>query len=486
MLNQLIMNRIIKYVLIFASLLPVLVSCSDWLEVNPEDELVSDEFWTSREDVNSMIFNTYGKMASEVKTMLLWGELRGGMLSDGQSVPTDASRIMIGDITDQNDMIHWGGFYEVINGANQLLKSAPQVVQRDPSFSSSDLEEVQAEAYFLRAMSYFYLVRAFKEVPLITEPYTTDEQDYYPAKSEEQEVLDQIVRDLTKSLDLAAQSYDTEVANRGRANTYAVSALLADVYLWRSNYDQAIEQCNHVINSGEYGLLGASNWFKNFYPGNSNSSIFEIQFDQNWNARSGLYETFSYNKRREYQVNPRSLELFDAADIRGEGATWNEENFEVWKYVGTNPDEERGDALNDNNFIVYRLADVKLMKAEALAEKKQFDQAQAIINEIRSRRGVSEVSLDPTVTSFEDYILDERARELAFEGKRWFDILRMGKRNDYERKELVINALIMNAPAELIPSLRAKFQDPYSWYFPVHRSELQVNTNLEQNPYYKK
>lgn len=480
------MNRMIKYILVLTTLLPVLISCDDWLELHPEDELVSDEFWTSSEDVNSMLYNTYGKLASEVKTMLLWGELRGGMLAEGQFTPSDAARIIRGDVTDQNSLIHWGGFYEVINGANQLLKFSPQVVERDPSFTETDLQEIKAEAYFLRGLSYFYLVRAFKEVPLILKPYTSDEQNYYPSKSGEKEILDQIVSDLTKSLDMAPEDYDTEAASLGRATSYAVSALLADVYLWQNNYDKTIEQCNRIINSGQYDLLGEYSWFENFYPGNSGSSIFEIQFDQNWNARSGLYETFSYNKNGEYKVNSKVLKMFRSSDARSEGATWHEDNLEIWKYVGTGPSKERGDELNDNNFIVYRLAGVMLMKAEALAEKSQFDQAETIINQIRNRRGVPEISIDPTIRSFEDFILDERARELAYEGKRWFDILRMGKRDDYERKSLVINALVMNAPADLIPSLRSKFQDPYSWYFPIHRSELQVNTKLEQNPYYEK
>jgi hypothetical protein len=185
-------------------------------------------------------------------------------------------------------------------------------------------------------------------------------------------------------------------------------------------------------------------------------------------------------------MNARILELFEEDDIRGLGTTYGKTNFEIWKYVGINPDEERGDILNDNNFIIYRLAEIMLFKAEALIELERFDEALELINELRDKRGIGALSLEPTVNAYEDALLDERARELASEGKRWFDILRIGKRDEYRRKELVISSLILNATADVIFALQIKFQDPYSWYLPISQTELETNLNLEQNPYYQK
>jgi hypothetical protein len=460
-------------------------SCSDWLDLLPEDDLVTEEFWMSQEDVESVLSNTYGVLSGEVKRLLMWGELRGGLLSEGRNIPSDASKILMGDVTETNSYTNWSNLYKVINGANQVLSFAPPVVDRDPSFSKIELNQILSEALFLRAISYFYLVRTFKDVPLILEPYTTDEQNYYPEKSTDDLILAQIIIDLNRALENAVGSYSSLEYTKGRVTKYAVHALLADVNLWMNNYSEVITHCNEIINSGKYALLGESNWFENFYPGNSNSSIFEIQFSKRWGTTPGLYETFSYEKNRQFIINARILELFDPEDVRGLGASYSDKNLEIWKYVGINPEEERGDALNDNNFIIYRLADIKLMLAEALIENSDFEGASAVINEIRLRRGVSEVSIEPTIEAFEDQLLDERARELSSEGKYWFDLIRIGKRDDYRRKEKVIEALILNASAETILALQVKFQDPYSWYLPISRDELQINLNLEQNPYYQ-
>lgn len=480
------MKKFIKQTsILLISLVFLNSSCTGWLDLLPEDDLVSDEFWMSQEDVESVLFNTYGVFAGEVKTLLLWGELRGGLFSEGLSIPGDASRILLGDVTEVNSLTNWASLYKVINGANQIIKFAPAVVEKDPSFSTIELNQILSEAVFLRSISYFYLIRTFRDIPLILEPYTSDEQDYYPPKSDEIEVLQQIKKDLDQVIGNAVNSYESLEYTKGRATKYAIHALLADVNLWINNYPEVITHCDAIINSHNFALLGKSNWFENFYPGNSNSSIFEIQFSKRWGTSPGLYETFSYQKGRQYTINPRILELFETDDARGFGASYGKGNLEVWKYIGINPDEERGDALNDNNFIIYRLADIMLLKAEALVEMGDFGSAGNLINEIRLKRGVSEVTIEPNLEAYEDFLMDERARELLGEGKYWFDLIRIGTRDDYRRKEKVINSLILNAAAETILALQVKFQDPYSWYLPINKDELMINLQLEQNPYYK-
>ncbi len=480
------MNKfIIKYIIFFFLAGGISWSCADWLELYPEDSLVSEEYWKSGNDVEAVLANTYGKLARQVKTLLLWGELRGGLLSEGTNIPSDPARIMRGDVTDMNGISRWANMYAVINGANQVIAYAPEVVARDPSFTVAELNRAMSEAYFLRALSYFYLIRTFKEVPLITEPYVSDEQDYYPYKATETELMAQIISDLGNAVTRAVPSFNSLAETKGRATLYAVHSLMADVHLWNNDFEKAIEHCNIIINSRNYALLAGNLWFENFYPGNSNSSIFELQFSQRWSYNANLYQTFSYSKNREYMANPRILELFDTQDVRGMGTSYGTKNLEVWKYVGINPETERGDALNDNNFIVYRLADIIFFKAEALVQLGRFAEAKEHLNMIRMRRGVQSIDPEPSLEAMEDFILEERARELAFEGKYWYDLIRMGKRDNYRKKQAVITALIMNATADMVLPLTFKFQDPNSWYLPIHRDELERNANLVQNPYYQ-
>jgi starch-binding outer membrane protein, SusD/RagB family len=124
------------------------------------------------------------------------------------------------------------------------------------------------------------------------------------------------------------------------------------------------------------------------------------------------------------------------------------------------------------------------MKAEALSQLGQFDEALEIINSIRARALMPAVSVGHSADEFEQAILRERAKELAFEGKRWFDLLRMGRRNNYANKNALIEILIENVPATQKLVLASKLADPNGWYYPVFSREIENNNNLEQNPFY--
>jgi hypothetical protein len=175
---------------------------------------------------------------------------------------------------------------------------------------------------------------------------------------------------------------------------------------------------------------------------------------------------------------------------RGEDASIakiGEDNYIIWKYVGRSPDGKTTRSGSDQrscNWVVYRLADVLLMKAEALSQLERFSEALEIINQIRDRAGVPELNIPNSAVAFEDAILEERALELAFEGKRWFDLLRMGRRNDFARKSKLIEIIVSNVPSTQKRILATKLTNPLGWYLPVYESELERNKALIQNPYY--
>ncbi|RRN76994.1 RagB/SusD family nutrient uptake outer membrane protein, partial [Pseudoxanthomonas sp. SGD-10] len=155
------------------------------------------------------------------------------------------------------------------------------------------------------------------------------------------------------------------------------------------------------------------------------------------------------------------------------------------------------DATSTSNWVVYKYADVLLMKAEALTFLDEGNAANgtaalAIVNDLREHRnalastidGLIEIPAPEETKKLGDLILSEKARESAFEGKRWFDILRYSKRNNYQD----INLLLSIASDNALPSKQQivinKYKDYRSHYLPIYYTELQTNKLLVQNPFY--
>jgi hypothetical protein len=151
------------------------------------------------------------------------------------------------------------------------------------------------------------------------------------------------------------------------------------------------------------------------------------------------------------------------------------------------PDGKRqrsGSLTNSADWIVYRLADIYLMKAEALSQLGRFDEAASALNLVRERADVGPASVGYSAVAFEDAIMNERALELAFEGKRWFDLLRMGRRNNFSRKAKLVELIVKNVASTQKRILAAKLTNPNGWYLPVFKDEIERNKNLVQNPFY--
>jgi hypothetical protein len=338
------------------------------------------------------------------------------------------------------------------------------------------------------------LVRLYKDVPFITEPTESDDAEFYYEKISGDEILNQIVNDLeTTRPYITTDGYPTIIENKGRATKAAIDALLADIALWQFDYEAVIEHVTKIQVSNKYRLLLSSEWFELYFPGNSVESIFELQFNDNLNQKNATYDL---TKQEGYNYDPseKAIQLFGKDYtrelIRGEDATikkYGEGDFIIWKYVGLAPDGNtiRPSSIQSScNFIIYRYADVLLMKAEALSQLGRFNEALQILNMIRTRADVPPLSLANSESAYEDAIMEERALELAYEGKRWFDLLRMGRRNDFKRKAKLIDILVSNVPSTQKRILATKLTNPLGWYLPIYEGEIERNKNLEQNPYY--
>jgi hypothetical protein len=471
-------------------------SCSDWLELPPREGLIREEFWKNKEDVEAVIMGTYSKFASMDDRLFKYGELRGEFLKyDYNQSSSDERKIMEGSIYPDNWMCNWNTFYEIINYCNEVIEYAPKVQEKDNTFSDYLLYGYLSEAYFLRSLSYFYLVRIFKDVPYITTPTLTDATDVYVRKETESNILESITEDLVMARTWATvDGYLTPEENKGRATKASIDALLADIALWNFDYESCIEHVQNIENSKQYILVESKDWFTNFSEGNTYESIFEFQFEDALNQKNHLYG-LTLETSHNFDPSDYAVEIFDNKTnpelVRGVGKSikkYSEGNYIIWKYVGLKGDgssPRTSSMQNSANFIVYRLADVLLMKAEALSQLGRYDEARLILSEIRKRAGINKtLDLNNSATAFEDAILDERSRELAYEGKRWFDLMRMGRRNDFNRKSELIAIMVRNVPSTQKRILQTKLTNPLSWYLPIYKTELERNKNLVQNPYY--
>jgi len=488
------MDKKIKYI-IAVLLVMISISCNDWLELLPPGGLIREEYWKTKQDVKAVLMATYEKFASMDQMLFIFGEIRADMLLGDINQPNREELLMESNIFPDNDICSWSEFYSIINSANEVIKNAPLVQEIDNTFTDFERQGLVAEAYFLRSLGYFYLVRLYGQVPLVLKPTETDDADIYLPKSTEDEVLDQVMADLEANRSFAPSGgFSTIAENKGRASKAAFDALLADIALWRFDYEAVVQHVERIEAIEEIEMVPSNRWFEIFYPGNTLEGILEFQFDGNLNQRNS---TFGLTSRYSYRYDPSQTALnmfasdYDSEEVvRGEGATIVEEeedDYIIWKYVGRAPDGASLRSGNEQfscNWIVYRYADILLMKAEALSQMNQFQEAGDILNEIRIRAGLLSILIPNNPTAYEDAILDERARELAYEGKRWFDLMRLGRRNNYARRSKLIEVIISNAPPTQKRILSAKLTNPLGWYLPIFEDEIERNKNLVQNPYY--
>ena len=515
-----------SFIIIFST-----TSCNDWLTLKPESELVLEDYWQDETHVNQILAGCYrsmlhgngditknGEKPNYMDCVLTWGELRSDNVVYGQDMPTPMAQMAQWDITTGNRFTNWQSIYVTINYCNTLLYYAPDVVGLDENFTESELKTVQAEALAIRALSYFYLVRTFKEVPWKDEPSLDDTQDYAIAKSTEDEVLDNITADLLVALASAREKFDIEEYNKGRVTKNMIRALLADIALWRNDFTSCVSYCDQIIDTKSLELVEAEDMLQEvFYSGNSTESIFELQFDKDDNASTSVNNFYQYKTTSGFYAFPLTLltgnkSLFDYKlgaiqeseyDIRKKDFLYDETNLEasdyaVFKYAGW-----RLETYNSTtgvisstyrirekaaNWIVYRYSDVLLMKAEALVQLNELNGAMQLVNQVYLRSNLDENFLPVDSLQLEDYtsvsameslVLRERQRELMFEGKRWYDLMRLARRN-----QSTSDILIYIAQKDQNFS-GAKYKTMNSLYLPIHSDIMNANSALVQNPFYQ-
>lgn len=487
--------KINQYIVSLMILAFAATSCQDYLTVLPENNQSTGQYWKTKEDVEAVLGSGYVKLRDTQEYLMLWGESRGngiyfnGTGSTGQAA---AQKLRQFDILATNDLAKWDKLYAVINMANSVIKYGPEV--KDASFNVNVMRSYLSEAYFQRALAYFYLVRLWDNVPFVKQPYVDDSAPYAIAQTAGDEILKSCLIDLNNSLESAKTKFpESDITNpmntKGRATKWAIYSLIADINLWLGNYDECIAASEAVINSGQIGLIGGANWYANFFPGNSNESIFEIQYSYTLGQTNSFISWFSVSKY--YYISPYQQALYEAntGDFRGLLSSYTADG-KIWKYIGVKSDgttARNTSTQTDQKWIIYRLADIYLMEAEAYAMKgdsASMGKGLALLNTVRNRAGIASSAGNSEKQGMIKLILEERQREFFCEGKNWFDLVRIGRRSDAGFKELFIDQVLQVASASTSSMVRSILQDPNAWYLPVHSDELVTNELLVQNPYY--
>lgn len=532
----------------------LLVSCSDFLDILPMNEVVLENYWTEKGDVTSVVNSCYETLESGdcLLRMGVWGELRSDNLRLGANVPNEINEILKENLLPSNPICNWSRFYEAINRCNTVCHYAPEVQAIDPNYTEAEMRAHVAEATAIRALCYFYLIRTFRDVPYSTQPSIDDSQVYIIPATPFDQVVDSLITDLEKVKGDAVRRYETDESpnayyNSSRITRGAIHALLADLYLWKGDWDNAIKYCDLVIdqkreqykemldregNINNIALFGdiplilekpvgstvcGNTYNEIFGEGNSFESIFELYFQANQRQQNtwissyygnnnnimgrlsapdflakdvalGTNTTFKKTDGRIYESTELTNSRYAITKFARRRVSYSNQNINSDKDLNlTSSRRSSGDA----NWIFYRLSDMVLIKAEALIQKGADFYAPAfqLINAINKRANdVTTTSRSDTLkladysdskASMEELLMAERQREFMFEGKRWFDLVRIARR-DGNNARLI--ALTSRKYIENVNAIKIKLADPNIIYFPYAKSELKVNPLLKQNP----
>jgi starch-binding outer membrane protein, SusD/RagB family len=521
------MKTIIK-IIIIPALLFTFSSCKDFLDIRPSSTVVEQDYWNTKSDVESVVAACYRAMLEDdfMKRLIIWGELRSDNVIAGISLEDECIKILDANLLPSNSLCKWNSFYRVINYCNTVIAYAPEVQKKDPDFNESEYLAIKSEMLTLRSLCYFYLVRAYREVPLVLEATLSDEQNFTLAKSDEKTILDQIVKDLLEAETAAVRNYNNDRYNKGRITKNALRALLADVYLWDQNYTSCIKYCDLVIEdkiqeaakdenfiyTGKYPLYpsetlnnSAYAYSQIFGSGNSFESVFELQFSQAtaMNAMIPWYYGFDYGTgtTRVGRLSVSgTLNIYKTTDNRGKDFYGTALNgfLPIFKYAGTNRTVNQDNVSvywyrsnsSTSNWIIYRLTEVMLMKSEALTElntendrRSAFSLVSAIYNRSNPNAGVDSLKFSDynTLASMEDLVLKERQREFLFEGKRWFDLVRQAKRDGNNKR--LLDQVVSKYTGDQA-SIINKLSTYDALFLPIYQDELKLNPALVQNPAY--
>ena len=480
-----------------------IISCTEDLKLEPISQISNSSFWKTENDANGALYGMYARLRTQTNNLFLWGELRSNDF--GPSVggePINQGILYRNTLNASSALSTWLGMYTIIHDANLILKYVPTI-----TFSTVEKKnDILAQAHTMRAFCYFTMVKTWGGVPLVTAPTEGYSEESQRARASVEEVFALIKKDL----DDAVALYPNNTIPTGRFvwSKPSANTLRADVYLWtgkllgggNADFTTALEALNEVETSDVALLEDFESVFD--YDNKGNKEILfairymdqesgETIYDQSFihpqampNASDLDPETqavlsggrgFSY-----LQVQPHIRSQFVVDKDQRRDVTFHE----IYIYDGGYPTGTQtyyttiqtkfdgvliaGQRFWYDDYIIYRYADVLLMKAEAKNALGQDPSAD--INKLRARAYGTFYNefefVNGTKEQNDAEILKEWLLEKAFEGRYWWDLIRFGK------------------AFELVPSLQDKVGQDHLLLFPIPEPTLSIEPKVIQNPGY--
>lgn len=483
----------------------LLGACNKQLENNLINDTYSDTFWKNEKDFTGAVLGTYSLFRKAMVTnqaFFAWGDTPIGIFTTDagtlhSNIYTGGSFIMS---YREGGGLNWTNWYRVINAANLIIKKLPEV--SDDKFSAGTKSYILGEAYFMRALSYFYMTRVWGDLPLQTEPTETADQAILKGRTSTDEILKFIVEDAQKASNLLTWE-GVDGLGRRRANKAAALALLTHTTAWQNDYAKTVIYADSLIKRTDLFALQAKGNIRNVFKeagAKENIFVFTNKDAENESAfynadyvgvfsaavgfitvSSDIYVNMPFAKPIYFVTNTKLDEVYgtgEEGDSRRTDFFRNNTNTQynslmkysdiVYKNAATNSDPRI-----ESNLVVFRLADMILLKAEALNALGQDGEALTAVNSIRMRSG-AKTPISSAGANLKRDILKERQRELIGEGHAYFDIVR----NTWKTKN---NNLYIQLASW---SMDANRMAQKGYLFPIHNDILNSNRLISQNPYW--
>ncbi|MFV0591030.1 MAG: RagB/SusD family nutrient uptake outer membrane protein [Draconibacterium sp.] len=429
--------KIRRHISYIAAAAITLCSCSAELDITPRSSLSPDA--VTANDAEALLTGCYDGVQGGGYAHFFLSYLTDDNSADNlvwKRFFTQHQEIDNNNIQTNNSMISrwWSGYYVNIGRVNNLIAAISEV--DESTFTpSARKKEILAEARFLRAWCYFYLVTRWGDVPLVLE----NDQEAFPERASASRIWEQIETDLRFSAGHAPDFSSSYTVSKPSAK-----AMLARTYIYQGKSTDALPLAKELIADGTFTLDN----YATIFDGSGTSSEYLLQWRNTSNDPSSF--AFWLVNRLELVLDPTLINAFEEGDDRKPVTVTT---FRGQKVCGKFPNSGTG----TDNWPVARIAEMHLVAAEA----EGYPQGVQYLNILRAHRGLGAISPANEV-EFTAMLLHERRVELAVEGFRWYDLIRFG------------------IAEETLPNVTNETQLLY----PVPQKERDVNKNLSQNPGY--